>query len=570
MTVADQVDPVGRTADRWQARHCAAFAVRAAAVFIPVLVSIAAAGIVARWIGPQKVGAIGWVLPGLVALAVVFVTERLCRRLLPLASLLKLTLTFPDQAPSRLAIALRTGTVRQLQRWANTLDTSDAGTDVTAAQAAERVLSLAAALNTHDRRTRGHSERVRALTDLIASDMGLSKHDTDRLRWAALLHDIGKLTVPAKILNKPGKPDHREWSLLQRHPEEGAKLIGPLAGWLGEWASAVDSHHERYDGAGYPRGLAGTDIPLAGRIVAVTDSFETMTAVRSYKRAMSFSDAREELQRCAGTHFDPAVVRLMYGVSLPRLLGALGPLAAVGHIPIVALVSQSGSVVPIMNEAARTAALAGAASIALTGIVAVPPATTAGATPASSELAIAPTVAPSIPPASDAPRAAPELTSVAPSTSASMTATAPTTAPTTTIAAAASTAQAPEGASPSHGELSAPNPVPPTTTPASTTSTVVGTTLPLTVTLPPSDPTLTSVVDGTGDVVDGAVGVVDDTLDGVGDLVGGLLGGSGHGSGGNSGPGSSGSGSGSGGSGSGGSGSSGPGSGGGLLGGLGL
>ena len=83
--------------------------------------------------------AIGWVLPGLVALAVVFLTERLSRRLLPLASLLKLTMAFPDQAPSRLSIALRTGTVRQLQRWANGLDTSDSATDVTAAQAAERV-----------------------------------------------------------------------------------------------------------------------------------------------------------------------------------------------------------------------------------------------------------------------------------------------------------------------------------------------------------------------------------------------------------------------------------------------
>ena len=410
MTVADQVEADRPTADRWQARHAAALAVRVAAALIPIVLSIAAAWTVAHWIGPQKLGAIGWVLPGLVALVVVFLTERLCRRLLPLASLLKLTMTFPDQAPSRLSIALRTGTVRQLQRWANSLDTSDAATDVTAAQAAERVLTLAAALNTHDRRTRGHSERVRALTDLIASDMGLNKHDTDRLRWAALLHDIGKLTVPAKILNKPGKPDNREWSLLQRHPEEGAKLIGPLAGWLGEWASAVDSHHERYDGTGYPRGLAGTDIPLAGRIVAVTDSFETMTSVRSYKRAMSFSDARAELQRCAGTHFDPAVVRLMYGVSLPKLIGALGPLAAVGHIPLVALVSQGGSVVPIMSEAARTAALAGAASIALTGIVAGPPATTASATAASSALATAPTeptvAAPSVPPAPDAQRSA--------------------------------------------------------------------------------------------------------------------------------------------------------------------
>ena len=455
MTVADQVEADRPTADRWQARKAAALAVTVAAALIPILVSIAAAWTVAHWIGPRELGAIGWVLPGLVALIVVFLTERLCRRLLPLASLLKLTMAFPDQAPSRLSIALRTGTVRQLQRWANTLDTSDSATDVTAAQAAERVLTLAAALNTHDRRTRGHSERVRALTDLIASDMGLSKHDTERLRWAALLHDIGKLTVPAKILNKPGKPDAREWSLLQRHPEEGAKLIGPLAGWLGEWASTVESHHERYDGAGYPRGLAGTDIPLAGRIVAVTDSFETMTAVRSYKRAMSFSDARAELQRCAGTHFDPAVVRLMYGVSLPRLLGALGPLAAVAHIPVVALLSQGGSVVPIMSEAARTAALAGAASIALTGIVAGPTATTAGATPASSEIAVAPTLAaPSTSPAPDAQRADRDIAAMPPSTSAAPPTTAPaTTARATTIAATVTTATASEGASSTAREL---------------------------------------------------------------------------------------------------------------------
>jgi HD-GYP domain-containing protein (c-di-GMP phosphodiesterase class II) len=107
----------------------------------------------------------------------------------------------------------------------------------------------------------------------------------------------------------------------------------------------VDSHHERYDGAGYPRGLAGTDIPLAGRIVAVTDSFETMTAVRSYKRAMSFSGARAELQRCAGTHFDPAVVRLMCGVSLPDC-SARSAARRSGTHPVVALLSQGGRSCP--------------------------------------------------------------------------------------------------------------------------------------------------------------------------------------------------------------------------------
>ena len=125
----------------------------------------------------------------------------------------------------------------------------------------------------------------------------------------------------------------------------------------------------------------------------MTDSFETMTAVRSYKRAMSFGDARAKLQRCAGTHFDPAIVRVMYGVSLPRLVWALGPFAALAHIPLVALLAQGSSVVPAIGEAAKTAALAGAASVALTGVVALEPVTTAAAASSPARGAVAATSA---------------------------------------------------------------------------------------------------------------------------------------------------------------------------------
>ena len=100
--------------------------------------------------------------------------------------------------------------------------------------------------------TRGHTERVRALTDFVADELGLAEDDRDRLRWSALLHDIGKLTVHPDILNKEGALSDDEWQLIRRHPLEGAKLTAPLAGWLGEWSATVVEHHERYDVGGYP------------------------------------------------------------------------------------------------------------------------------------------------------------------------------------------------------------------------------------------------------------------------------------------------------------------------------
>ena len=243
------------------------------------------------------------------------------------------------------------------------------------------LLTLALALNAHDRRTRGHCERVRALSELLAEELGLDDDARERLRWAALLHDVGKLAVPAEILDKPSAPNARELEILRRHPEEGILLTAPLADWLGESGRAIGEHHERFDGAGYPSGLAGTDIALAARIVALTDAFDTMTSVRSYKHAMSVRAAREEVARCAGTHFDPAVSRAFLDLSLPRLWLVVGPASLIAQIPVlgVALRGALGAEVPAL-AAAGTGALGSLGALVVGALLATGPVTATAAT----------------------------------------------------------------------------------------------------------------------------------------------------------------------------------------------
>ena len=365
----------GDSADRWRGRPVLSLTLRAAVFLVPITLSIVSATIAAHVL--PRPHAIGWLVAWWAAVlavptAVLFATDRIARKALPLAVLLKMTMVFPDQAPRRLAVARKAGNTRDLARRVEEARTLGAVDEPVVA--AEKILALAAALNAHDRLTRGHGERVRAFTDLIADELHLPTADRDRLRWSALLHDVGKIAVHPEILNKADKLDEKEWAIIKNHPLEGAKLTAPLAGWLGIWANTIAEHHEKYDGSGYPYGLSGTEISLGGRIVAVADSYDVMTAVRSYKRPMSAEAARAELAACAGTQFDPQVVRAFLDVSIGRLRPVAGPLAWLGSLPFVNSIPQLGQIASALGRAA-------AASVVVAG--AVTAGTLAGGSPAA-------------------------------------------------------------------------------------------------------------------------------------------------------------------------------------------
>ena len=335
----------------WLRRPLLSFALRGVVYAAPVAAGLLVSLLLRRGM-PRPTGlllTIAWYTAVAdAALLTVIAMERITRHLLPLAALLNLSLLFPDQAPKRFAVARQVGRPRDLQLQLERARA--AGGQRPDISYMQTILELIAALSVHDRGTRGHVDRVRVFTELIATEMHLPPADRARLRWAAMLHDIGKLTVPAEVLKtqRALKPD--EWKIIHRHPEEGARLIEPLRPWLGPWALTVEHHHERWDGSGYPRGLAGEQISLGGRIVAVADAFETMTAARPYKRAMSVTAARAELVRCAGGQFDPAVVRALLNVSMGRCWRAVGIASLLAETPLIAsfgnLLSRLGSLAP--------------------------------------------------------------------------------------------------------------------------------------------------------------------------------------------------------------------------------
>jgi hypothetical protein len=320
-------------ADEWGRRPFLSHALRIVIFVGPILASLLIATLLNHLL-PRASGpftAVVWIAVVVIgSLVTLVIFERAARRFLPLAALLNVSLLFPDKAPTRFAVARRTGTPRQLQEQLLEARTGGRQTD---ADSMQSIVELVLALSVHDKATRGHSERVRVFADLIADELKIDAAGQARLRWAALLHDVGKLEVPAAILNKPGKPDEEEWKVLHRHPEEGARLVAPLLPWLGEWGKAVAEHHERYDGTGYPHQLKGHEISLAARIVSVADVYEVMTSPRPYKRTMSIAAARQELTRVAGTQLDPAIVRAFLNISVGRLWRTIGFGAWIGQIP---------------------------------------------------------------------------------------------------------------------------------------------------------------------------------------------------------------------------------------------
>jgi HD-GYP domain-containing protein (c-di-GMP phosphodiesterase class II) len=153
-----------------------------------------------------------------------------------------------------------------------------------------------------------HSRDVVELTLRVADELGLSARERRDAEFAALLHDVGKVRIPNEIINKPGPLTPEERAVMERHTIEGERLLHRVGGLLGEIGRVVRSCHERWDGKGYPDGLAGEQIPLLARIVACCDAFNAMTSDRSYRKAMPIADAVAELRRASGTQFDPVVV----------------------------------------------------------------------------------------------------------------------------------------------------------------------------------------------------------------------------------------------------------------------
>jgi putative two-component system response regulator len=166
--------------------------------------------------------------------------------------------------------------------------------------------ALVSALEAKDKYTGGHSRRVTEIALALGNELGLSAGDMEGLRWGSLLHDVGKIAVDQRVQNKPGKLTDEEYEHIMTHPRIGADIVRPIVN--GKIVEMIEHHHDHYDGSGLHQVIAGNDILLEARILAVADAFDAMTSDRPYRPAMSIAEAIDEIKRYSGTQFDPDVV----------------------------------------------------------------------------------------------------------------------------------------------------------------------------------------------------------------------------------------------------------------------
>lgn len=175
------------------------------------------------------------------------------------------------------------------------------------------IKSIAQALDAKDKYTHGHSMRVTLYSLALAKALNLSDDLLEEIETTGLLHDIGKIAIPEKILLKPGKLTDEEYEIIKSHPELGERLVDGIEK-LKMISSWLKSHHERYDGKGYPEGLVGDEIPISSRIIAIADTYDAMTSTRAYRAALSHEEAIAEIKNCAGSQFDPHLAELFINI----------------------------------------------------------------------------------------------------------------------------------------------------------------------------------------------------------------------------------------------------------------
>jgi len=180
------------------------------------------------------------------------------------------------------------------------------------------IQALVLALESKDKYTAGHSHRVTDLAIVIGHELGLSPNELDDLRWAALLHDVGKIAVSPAVQNKPGELTPEEYRHIMIHAHVGAGIVEPVVN--GDITKIIEHHHDRYDGSGLNQVVAGEEIPLGSRILAIADTFDAMTSDRPYRPAMLPKEATAEIKRCAGTQFDPSVVTAFLRIPIAELI----------------------------------------------------------------------------------------------------------------------------------------------------------------------------------------------------------------------------------------------------------